>query len=76
MKQSKGNLYKSLVPLQALVPRKDSWREGNVTGKGDGTCEVSINLRFVSVNETLVAARKQGDEVEGKVANDADVNPA
>lgn len=76
MKQSKGNWYKSLVPLQALVPRKDSWREENITEKGDGTCEVSINLRFVSVNETSEAARKQGVEVEGEVANDADINPA
>lgn len=58
MKQSKGNLYKSLVPLQALVPRNDSWREGNVTEKGDGTCEVSVKLRFISGNETLGAARK------------------
>lgn len=51
MKQSKGNLYKSLLLLQALVPRKDSWREGNVTEKGAGTCKVSINFRFVSVKK-------------------------
>lgn len=66
VKQRKGNLYKSLLPLQALVPTKDSWSEGNVMQKGDGTCEVSINLRFISVNETLVAARKQGVRWKGK----------
>lgn len=56
MKQSKGNLYKSLLPLQVPMPRKDSWREGNVIEKGDGTCEVSF----------VAAKKKEGDEVKGK----------
>jgi len=59
-----------------LLPRRDSWREGNVTEKGDGTCEGSVNFRLISANETSVAAGKQGEEVQGKVANDADTNPA
>lgn len=62
MKQRYGSLYKSLLPLQALLPRKDRWRVGNVTEKGDGTWEVPINLRFVPVNKTSVAARKQKDD--------------
>lgn len=61
MKQSGGNLCKCLLPLQALVPRKDRWRVGNVTEKGDGTCEVPINLRSVPVNKPSVAANKQDD---------------
>lgn len=59
-------MYKSLLPVQAPMPRKGSWIEGNVTEEGDGTCEVAINLRFISVSKTVVAARKQGDEVDGK----------
>lgn len=62
MKQSDGNLYKCLLPLQALVPRNDRWRVGNVTEKGDGTCEVPINLRFAPVNRSSVAANKQKDD--------------
>lgn len=66
MKQSDGNLYKSLLPLQALVPRKDRWRVGNVAEKGDGTCEVPINIRFVPVNKPSVAANKQKDDYKEK----------
>lgn len=62
IKQSGGNLYKCLLPLQALVPRKDRWRVENVTEKGDGTCEVPMNLRFVPVNKHSVAANKQKDD--------------
>lgn len=59
MKQSDGNLYKCLLPLQALVPRNDRWRVGNVTEKGDGICKVPVNLRFLPVNKPSVAADKQ-----------------
>lgn len=44
------------------MPRKDRWRVENVTEKGDGTCEVPMNLRFVPVNKHSVAANKQKDD--------------
>lgn len=59
-------MCESLLLLQKLVPKRDSWREGNVTEKGDGTCEISVNLIFLSVNKILVAARRHGVEVERK----------
>lgn len=53
-------MYKGHGPLQALLPRTDSWRGGNVTEKVNGASGI------------LAAATKQWNEVEVKGAKNAD----